>query len=92
MNLLSLVFARIYFPTFSNGLKEIAAFLGFQWSGSPVSGLEAIAWRHLWESSADSKVKQELIDYNRQDCEALEVVANKWPIFTGQHPPTRRMT
>jgi predicted RecB family nuclease len=77
VNLLSLVFARIYFPTFSNGLKEIAAFLGFQWSGSPVSGLEAIAWRHLWESSADSKVKQELIDYNRQDCEALEVVANK---------------
>jgi predicted RecB family nuclease len=46
VNLLSFVFARIYFPTFSNGLKDVAGYLGFQWSGSPSSGLEAIVWRH----------------------------------------------
>ena len=28
-NLLSVIYARIYFPTYSNGLKEIARFLGF---------------------------------------------------------------
>ena len=39
-NLLSLIYARIYFPTFSNGLKDIARYLGFQWLGSPASGLE----------------------------------------------------
>ena len=73
---LSFVFARIYFPTFSNGLKEIAGYLGFQWSGSPASGLEAIVWRHRWEASRDPAEKQALLDYNRQDCEALEIVAN----------------
>jgi len=39
VNLLTFVFARIYFPTFSNGLKEIADYLRFRWSGSPASRL-----------------------------------------------------
>jgi predicted RecB family nuclease len=76
VNLLSFVFARIYFPTFSNGLKDIAGYLGFQWSGSPSSGLEAIVWRHQWEASRDLAAKQALIDYNQQDCEALELLSN----------------
>jgi predicted RecB family nuclease len=75
VNLLSFVFARIYFPTFSNGLKEITGYLGFRWSGSPASGLEAIVWRHRWEASGDPREKQALIDYNQQDCKALELVA-----------------
>jgi len=75
VNLLSFVFARIYFPTFSNGLKEISGYLGFRWSGSPASGLEAIVWRHRWEASGDSTERQALIDYNQQDCKALELVA-----------------
>jgi len=77
VNLLSSVFARIYFPTFSNGLKEIATYLGFCWLGSPASGLEAIVSRHRWESSKDLGEQQALLDYNRQDCEALELVANR---------------
>jgi predicted RecB family nuclease len=77
VNLLSFVFAHIYFPTFSNGLKEIARYLGFQWSGSPASGLEAIVWRHHWEASRDPRDKQELLNYNREDCKALELVANR---------------
>ena len=76
VNLLSLVFAHIYFPTFSNGLKEIAGYLGFRWSGLPASGLEAIVWRHNWEASRDPREKQALLDYNREDCKALELVAN----------------
>jgi predicted RecB family nuclease len=77
VNLLSLVFAHIYFPTFSNGLKEIAGYLGFRWSGLPASGLEAIVWRHRWEASRDPDVKQALLDYNRRDCEALELVTDR---------------
>ena len=77
VNLLSLIFAHIYFPTYSNGLKDIAGHLGFRWSGSPASGLQAIIWRHHWEVSGDQCVKQALLDYNREDCEALALVANK---------------
>jgi predicted RecB family nuclease len=75
-NLLSFIFAHVYFPTFSNGLKEIAGYLGFQ-RFVAFSGLEAIVWRHCWEASRDPTEKQVLLDYNREDCEALEVVANR---------------
>ena len=77
VNLLSFVFSHIYFPTCSNGLKEIAGYLGFRWSGSPASGLESIVWRQRWETSKDASLKQALLDYNREDCEALELVANR---------------
>jgi len=76
-NLLSFIYAQIYFPTYSNGLKEIAGYLGFRWSGSLTSGLETIVLRHRWEASRDPTVKQALLDYNQQDCEALELVANR---------------
>jgi hypothetical protein len=46
-------------------------------SGSLTSGLETIVWRHRWEASKDPAAKQTLLDYNRQDCEALELVANR---------------
>ena len=77
MNLLSLVFAHIYFPTYSNGLKEIAGYLGFRWSGSPASGLESIVWRQRWEASKDPSLKHALLNYNREDCEALEFIAKR---------------
>src|SRR6266849_3053780 len=76
-NLLSFIYAQIYFPTYSNGLKEIAGYFRFRWSGSLMSGLETIVWRHRWEASRDPALKQTLLDYNRQDCEALELVADK---------------
>ena len=41
VNVLSVIYAQIYFPTYSNGLKEIAHYLGFQWSESDASGLHS---------------------------------------------------
>ena len=74
INILLYVYAQVYFPTYSNGLKEIAGYLGFRWSGSPSSGLESILWRHRWETSMEPALKQALIDYNRQDCEAIALL------------------
>lgn len=71
VNLLSVIYARIYFPTYSNGLKEIAQFLGFQWSDRTISGFNALMWRLQWESSEDPTLKQKLVTYNGEDCEAL---------------------
>ena len=72
VNLLSFIYAQIYFPTFSNGLKEIGKWLGSHWSENEPSGLKAIAWRHKWESSLDQALKTSLVDYNADDCRALE--------------------
>ncbi len=77
VNLLSVIFARVYFPTFSNGLKEIAGHLGFRWSDVTAAGLQSIRWRHEWESSRTPSTKQALLIYNAQDCEAVQVLASK---------------
>jgi predicted RecB family nuclease len=75
VNVLSVIFAQVYFPTYSNGLKEIAQFLGFEWGDPSSSGLQSIAWRHDWEASGDPTVREKLIAYNADDCEALCLVA-----------------
>jgi predicted RecB family nuclease len=77
INLLSFIYAQVYFQTYSNGLKDITGYLGFQWSGSLLSGLDSIAWRDRWEVSGDPALAQALVDYNRQDSEALEFLAKK---------------
>ena len=51
VNLLSVIYSQIYFPTYSNGLKDIAQYLGFQWSDDAASGLNALSWRAQWELS-----------------------------------------
>ncbi|MDX6498659.1 MAG: hypothetical protein QOG23_1919 [Blastocatellia bacterium] len=76
VNLLSLIYGSIYFPTYSNGLKEISKYLGFNWSEQRASGLQSLMWRSQWESSRDDGIREKLITYNSQDCEALERLAN----------------
>ena len=73
VNLLSIIYAQIYFPTYSNGLKEIASYLGFKWSEIDASGLLSITWYHEWLTNKSGKNK--LIQYNSQDCEALSLIA-----------------
>jgi hypothetical protein len=75
VNLLSLTYAHIYFPTYSNGLKEIAGHLGFRWSRADASGLHALMWRSEWEASGDPALKQTLITYNAEDCMATQRLA-----------------
>ena len=53
VNVLSLVYSHLYFPTYSNGLKDVARCLGFSWSEEEASGIQSIAWRMRWESTHD---------------------------------------
>ncbi|HEV2491964.1 MAG TPA: TM0106 family RecB-like putative nuclease [Terriglobia bacterium] len=75
-NVLQTIYAHIYFPTYSNGLKEIATYLGFRWSHDNASALDSIVWRLRWEMSKDQELKERLITYNSDDCAALELVFN----------------
>lgn len=76
VNILSVIYAHIYFPTYSNGLKDIARYLGFQWSDTNASGSSSLIWRSKWEVSEESGLKQKLLTYNAEDCKALERVTN----------------
>ena len=83
VNVLSVTFAQIYFPAFTNGLKDTAHCLGSNWTDARAGGLQAIAWRYLWEQSRAAELKERLIRYNTQDCQALSLVANLISKYTG---------
>ena len=74
INVLSFLFAQMYFPTHSNGLKDTASFLGFIWADAGLSGPYSIVCRSEWELLADAARKQRLIAYNADDCKALQVL------------------
>jgi predicted RecB family nuclease len=76
INVLSAIFAQVYFPTYSNTLKDVASWLGLAWSDPALSGPNSVACRAAWEHSPDAATKQRLITYNREDCEALERTTN----------------
>jgi predicted RecB family nuclease len=73
-NLLSVVHHHCYFQTYSNRLKDIAGFLGYQFDNEVRSGIGSIIFRERWEETASHTLKEALITYNRQDCEALKTV------------------
>lgn len=70
-NILTLISNDIYTPTYTNGLKDIANYLDFKWSDEKASGLQSIVWRYNWELNPDTKLKEQLITYNIEDCRAL---------------------
>ena len=73
-NVLASIYSHIYFPTRSNGLKDIGPLLGASWTDVNASGIQSLAWRLAWESSGDETLKQQLIRYNLDDCLALRRV------------------
>ena len=77
LNILSFIYGQVYFPTFSNGLKEIAGYFGYTWTDSSATGVQTIVWRQKWKEGMEQFQKQQLIRYNREDCEALEMVTQK---------------
>src|SRR5262249_40864657 len=73
-NVLAAIHSHVYFPTFSNGLKDVGTFLGATWSAANASGVQSIAWRLAWEGNREEAIKQRLLAYNAEDCQALRRV------------------
>jgi hypothetical protein len=74
VNVLSVIYAHVYFPTYSNGLKDIGKFLGFRWTEADASGIQSIVWRRKWEETCSMTFKDMLTTYNLEDCAALKRV------------------
>jgi predicted RecB family nuclease len=75
IDILSIIRGNVYFPTFSDSLKDIASWLGFAWSQPSLIGLNSVVHRHAWENSGDPAIKANLLTYNAEDCQAAEIVA-----------------
>jgi uncharacterized protein YprB with RNaseH-like and TPR domain len=76
VNVLSLIYAHFYFPTYSNGLKEIGRYLGCVWTEPDASASQSIAWRIWWVRTRNNDWKATLIAYNLEDCAALRKVVD----------------
>ena len=74
VNVLSAIHASVYFPTFSNGLKEVGRHLGCTWTDENASGLQSLVWRARWEQAREPVWKEKLLTYNAEDCAALKKV------------------
>ncbi|MBS4063270.1 MAG: TM0106 family RecB-like putative nuclease [Chitinophagaceae bacterium] len=82
-NILNVFSLNIYPPTYSNGLKDIARFLKFDWTEKDASGLQSTVWRYNWEASNNNELKNKLITYNLEDSRALMVVKD-WIASIGE--------
>lgn len=72
LNVLALLSNSVYPPTYSNDLKTVAGYLGFEWADQDVSGSASIVIRQKWELDGLDTYKNTLIRYNLDDCEALK--------------------
>jgi predicted RecB family nuclease len=86
VNVLSWIRSSYYFPTYSNGLKDIGGYLGCVWPGEVTSGLQALVWRERWERSRDNACREILTAYNFADCDALRRVTEFLLALGGRQP------
>jgi predicted RecB family nuclease len=91
VNLLSLIYGQIYFPCYSNGLKDIARLLGFEWSEPEASGIMTVVWRANWEQSGAPSLKEKITTYNAEDCAALCQVTNSFRNLCTWEPESSSM-
>src|SRR6266567_2061032 len=82
-NVLSVVHPHIYLPTYSNGLKDLGRFLGFERKHEGATGLQTIVWRRNWETTGDPDLKARLVQYNQDDCRELKRVCEFIAQLTG---------
>ena len=88
VNLLSVIFGRVYFPVASNSLKEIAKHYGLNWSSANASGIHAIIWRDEWDITKASNLKNRIVQYNSEDCMALNHVTDLLLNLNNSHENT----
>ncbi len=73
-NVLSTIHSHVYFPVYSNSLKSVGDYCGYTWTVPNASGARSVLWRTEWEETNNHQMKQQLINYNSDDCRALKLV------------------
>ena len=76
ININTFIYGKIYFPAYSNGLKDLGKLLGAKWSNEKASGLQTIIWRNAWEEGQQN-LKPILQTYNQEDCLALKILTDE---------------
>ena len=64
-------------PTLDFSIKSVAKVCGMKWRDADPSGASSIEWFDQWAKSRDPALRQRLLDYNEDDCQALRVVLDR---------------
>ena len=102
VNVNKYIYGKVYFPVYSNRLKEIGDFIGATWTAPNASGLQSLVWRHHWDENRSDERRESLLTYNEDDCRALKLVidtlykisdrADAVSSIDPPHQPKRRAT
>lgn len=77
VNVNTFIFGKVYFPARSNTLKDLGRYFVATWSSPEASGLQSVVWRMKWQASRDAKLKEEILGYNIEDCNALAILVSE---------------
>jgi predicted RecB family nuclease len=77
VNVNTFIFGKVYFPARSNTLKELGRLFGATWSSPDASGLQSVVWRMQWQASREANLKEQLLAYNIEDCNALAILVSE---------------
>jgi hypothetical protein len=58
-------------------MKDLGRFIGATWSFADASGLQSVVWRLQWEASQDGALKDQILTYNLEDCQALRLLVTE---------------
>jgi predicted RecB family nuclease len=78
-------------PSHSYSIKSISKLLGFQYSEAEPGGLKAAMWyvEFMEDPVAGNSLKERIIQYNREDCEAM-VVLKDWLVSKSKEMTSER--
>lgn len=71
------------FPTRGYSIKEVAPALGFHWKAKDAGGLNCEAWYGEWLQTGAPTLKEKILEYNRDDVLAMEVIFNSLKRLSG---------
>jgi len=74
VNVNKYIFGKVYFPVYSNRLKEIGAFFGATWTSPNASGLQSLVWWYQWDETRSIDYRDVLLTYNLDDCRGLKLI------------------
>ena len=77
INVNKYIYGKVYFPVYSNRLKDVARFVGATWTHPDASGLQSIVWRYKWDKTHEAQHKDMLLIYNEEDCRALRLLVDE---------------
>jgi uncharacterized protein len=77
IDLIGVIRASVIFPLSFYSLKDIAAYIGFEWRTADASGANSVLWAEEWLKHKSEDVKRRILEYNEDDCRATWII-QRW--------------